>query len=253
MISEQETRGMLVDFFNATGCTIEESTEEIRVQLTEEIDKKIMNRPFYWKYIEATHAQGQPAFLTLATTKQDNAIYVHSGSALWQKIVIAIQQLGAYVQMYEKSDASYLTPWLGLNVTVAYLCDRTKEELHALGMNLMTGEVRSNFHAYVLSKELTATAQPHQFCVRPVIAPLKGVERLLQLIERDLEQENHQWAYEATKRWQKEQRMLDFFYENTAGKPDMYYIDKEALQERYKTEITLSVSSGGMFYLNGEG
>ena len=42
-------------FFIENNCAIlRENDHYINVQLTVEMDKKIMNRPFYWKYVEST-------------------------------------------------------------------------------------------------------------------------------------------------------------------------------------------------------
>ena len=37
-----------------------EEDHYLTVQLTVDIDKRIMNRPFYWQYVEATNSEPNP-------------------------------------------------------------------------------------------------------------------------------------------------------------------------------------------------
>ena len=54
----QQIHQYVRQFFNENNCTIlRESEHFVQVQLTVEMDKKIMNRPFYWKYVESTGAE----------------------------------------------------------------------------------------------------------------------------------------------------------------------------------------------------
>ncbi len=57
MIAEQ-IHHYLRTFFIETNCKIEDETSDyLTVQLTADIDKRIMNRPFYWQFIESTKAE----------------------------------------------------------------------------------------------------------------------------------------------------------------------------------------------------
>lgn len=48
-------------FFTANQCDItEEQNGKMSVQLTVEMDKALMNRPFYWQYVETTGKVGEP-------------------------------------------------------------------------------------------------------------------------------------------------------------------------------------------------
>ena len=123
----------------------------LTVQLTIEMDKKIMNRPFYWKYLESTDGVPSPAQLTLITDKNKlvediKGEVVHFGSPRLSQLFQATKEMGSFVQMYEQiydkfDSQTILTPWLGVNYKISYYSDQTKETLYSLGINLMTGDV----------------------------------------------------------------------------------------------------------------
>ena len=147
----QQVHRYLKTFFQETHCQIlNDNNYSMTVQLTIDIDKKIMNRPFYWKYIEATNSTPSPAQLTLITdqhklVEQIKGEIVDFGTPRLNQLFQATNELGAYVKMYEKVDQlgaiTNLIPWLGVNFKVSYCSHQTKEMLYSLGINLMNGSV----------------------------------------------------------------------------------------------------------------
>ena len=58
----QQIHQLFTTFFKENNCQILNDHDHfINVQLTIEMDKKIMNRPFYWKYLESTGGEPNPA------------------------------------------------------------------------------------------------------------------------------------------------------------------------------------------------
>lgn len=67
-MQQHEIRRFVERYFAANGCTLLEANDDyMTVQLTPEMDKELMNRPFYWHYIERTGGVPQPMQLTLIT------------------------------------------------------------------------------------------------------------------------------------------------------------------------------------------
>ncbi|GLC88105.1 YqhG family protein [Lysinibacillus piscis] len=253
----QQIHQYLRQFFLESNCAILQDTiDYLTVQLTGEIDKKIMNRPFYWQYIEATNSEPAPATITCITNPAENSIggvKVHFGSPILHRIFHATRELGSYVQLYETVDDSLgqiiLTPWLAINYKVSYCCDCTKETLYSLGINLLTGVMKENFQDSIAIRDLDIEPADHIFHVQPIIKPLRGVERLNAAIQAIIAQEDHKWADEAWRRWQRDQRVLDYFYEDIEEKPEHYVLEKKALAERYTAKIKVDIVNGGVFYL----
>ncbi|MCY1181328.1 Bacterial protein YqhG [compost metagenome] len=142
-----------------------------------------------------------------------------------------------------------LTPWLGVNFKVSYCCDRTKEMLYSFGINLLTGVIKEGFHERICSSDFNIEPEENVFHVQYIIKPARALERLKATIDSIIEQDDHSWATEAQKRWQRDQRVLDYFYEDIEDKPECYEIERKALEEQYEAKIKIEVINGGLFYL----
>ena len=182
-----------------------EENHYLTVQLTIDIDKRIMNRPFYWQYVEATNSEPNPAqvtFITNQTAMAGNLFgeAIHYGST-FKSDIFSYKELGAYVQLFEKVDRDMgqviLTPRLGVNFKVSYCCDRTKEMLYSFGINLLTGVIKEGFHERICSSDFNIEPEENVFHVQYIIKPARALERLKATIESIIEQDDHSWATEA--------------------------------------------------------
>lgn len=255
----QQVQSYLVHFFRENDCPIISNDDHyITVQLTIDMDKKIMNRPFYWQYLESTNGVPNPAQLTLITdqNKLDEDIkgeIVHFGSPRLTQLFQVTNELGAFVQMYERVDKlgtrTILTPWLGVNYKVSYYSDQTKEMLFSLGINLMTGNVVDGFQELLKGMNLDSIMSEDIFHLPYIIKPLRALERLDLVIENLIQQDDHTWAEEAKGRWRKDQEVLEFFYEGVENKPECYEMEKKAMEEQYEPKIKMEIVNGGLFYL----
>lgn len=254
----QQIHHYVQQFFEENNCPIlSEHAHYLIVQLTKEMDKKIMNRPFYWQYIESTGDKAVPAQLTFITNK--NALeekivgeVLHFGAPRLSQLFNVTKEMGSFVRMYEhneKQDQLVLTPWLVINYKVSYYSHRTKETIHSLGMNLMTGEVFKEFQENLFSKNLQPTAPRQAFSLPYTIKPMNAVERLDAILENYILQDDHSWVGKAKERLEKEKLVLDFFYEDVDEKPARYKQEREALKKQYEAKIHIDVINGGLFYI----
>ncbi|MFC6040735.1 YqhG family protein [Paenisporosarcina macmurdoensis] len=256
----QQIHGYLQKFFVENKCDIIKSNNHyMTVQLTIEMDKKIMNRPFYWKYLENTDGVPNPAILTFITdqNKLDEDIkgeVVHFGSPRLNQLFQTTKKLGAYVQMYEKvlynaKTKTILTPWLGVNYKVSYYSDQTKEMFNSLGINLITGNMIDGFQEWISGVDLDSTMSDDAFKITYIIKPLRALERLDAAIENIIQKDNHTWADEAKIRWKKDREVLEYFYEGVENKPECYEMEKTAMDQQYEARIKVEIVNGGLFYL----
>lgn len=255
----QQVHQYLRAFFTENNCPIlNEHDYYMIVQLTVDMDKKIMNRPYYWHYLESTDGEPNPAQLTLITdqNKIEEAIrgeIVHLGSPRLHQLFEVTRELGSYVQLFEVvqsvSSSSTLTPWLGINYKVSYFCDRTKEMLYSFGLNLMTATLIEDFQEMLKGKNFVSEMPEDIFCLPYIIKPIRGLERLNALIEEIILKDDHSWEEEAKKRWKMDQELLEHFYEELEDKPNSYEIEKKSLEEQYQSKIKIEIINGGLFYL----
>ncbi|MGL4821145.1 MAG: YqhG family protein, partial [Bacilli bacterium] len=148
-MQQHEISNFLVQFFEATGCTVtKHSPTDFDVQLTIAMDKELMNRPFYWHYLEKTGGAPQPAVLRFTTnseheyTPDQRVEYVHFGSPRLHAIFQKTLELGRCVMMYEKvicTSPTSLEPWLCCNFKVSYESTVKKDEWYSLAVHLISG------------------------------------------------------------------------------------------------------------------
>ncbi|MFJ7825982.1 YqhG family protein [Psychrobacillus sp. NPDC096623] len=255
----QQVQQYLRTFFSENNCQIVADTDHyLTVQLTIDMDKRIMNRPYYWKYVETTGGVPSPTQLTLITdqTKLNDNVrgeLVYFGSPRLGQLFQATHEMGAFIEMFEQVEETInrpiLTPWLGVNYKVSYYSNQTKEMLHSLGINLMNGHITTDFHATLGDMNIAPTKAKNAFLLPYIIKPVRGLERLDGVVENLIQQDDHSWADLAKKRWQRDIRVLEFFYEGVEDKPECYEMEKKALQQQYEARIKIEIINGGLFYL----
>ncbi|PUB11966.1 YqhG family protein [Paenisporosarcina sp. OV554] len=256
----QQIHGYLEKFFTENNCDIIIGNDHyMTVQLTIDMDKKIMNRPFYWKYLENIDGVPNPAKLTFITDQNQleeeiKGEVVHFGSPRLNQLFQTTKKLGSYVQMYERvldnpKTKTILTPWLGVNYKVSYYSDQTKEMFHSLGINLITGNMIDSFQEWISGVDLDSTMSKDAFNITYIIKPLRALERLDGAIENIIQRDDHTWADEAKMRWKKDREVLEYFYEGVENKPECYDMEKEAMDQQYEARIKIEIINGGLFYL----
>ncbi|WOV83841.1 YqhG family protein [Sporosarcina jeotgali] len=257
---QQEIHQYIQQFFNENKCRVlDESDEHLTVQLTIDMDKRIMNRPFYWSYVESGGVEPNPAKLTLITNPSQFATSMagerlHFGSPRLHQLFQVTKEQGAFVQLYEKPGSGQtsqvtLTPWLGVNYKITYSSDRTKESLYSLGMNLMNGAVIDGFQESVRKLELAPSVSANTYYLPYIIPPVRALDRLEDVMENVVNQDDHTWVDEAKQRQVKDLRVLDYFYTGVEDVPESYHIEKKAIEEQYETTIRIEIINGGLFYL----
>ncbi|PIC76784.1 hypothetical protein CSV74_09405 [Sporosarcina sp. P19] len=246
-------------FFKENDCEILHGNEHyLTVQLTIDMDKRIMNRPFYWRYIESVNEIPNPAQLTLITDMQQlhngmRGEVIHLGSPRLHQLFQVTKEMGQFVKMYERivgtNNQVVLTPWVGVNYKVSFTSHQTKEMLYSVGINLMTGAVVKEFQETISMLDLSDQSSEQVFHLPYIITPVRALDRLDAVITQVIEGEDLTWVEEAEKRWRKDQAVLDYFYEGQEPKPECYEMEKQAMEERFKPRISVDVVNGGLFYL----
>lgn len=256
-MQQHEIQHFLESYFSENNCTIiSNTTGKLVVKLTPALDKMLMNRPFYWHYIEKTGGTPEPATLTLLTKKLKNETgeFIHVGSPRLHQIINTAKEGSRFLRMYEdvrvENDAPYipLNPWLNLTMKVSFLCDRKRDMLYSLGLDLITGQIYEHFFSKVAQRTLTPKLPDYCFPLTPLIKPQSGINRLKNHLLMKIKKTDHQWAIDANKRWQADLDLLERFYEDQE-KTDVYANEKEALKIQYEPKINIEVISGGIFHL----
>lgn len=246
----------LVQYFQANDCDIVWNRDGLlKVKLTTDLDKLLMNRSFYWHYIEKIGGIPETTTLSLKTIQSDEeGEFVHFGSPRLHQIFSSTRKLAPYIRLYHHAEqkttsSSPLAPWIGVNMKVSYQCDLKRDRFLSLGLHLINGTIVTDFHDQLDALVLTPKIPDFCYTLAPMIKPLSGLRRLEAFIQQGIQSEEHQWAALANERWQDNQKLLDHFYEDEEEKPTAYSKEKVALKELYEPKITIQIINGGLFYL----
>ena len=260
-MQQHQIHNYLERYFNANESPIlENGNGHLHVQLSIDLDKELMNRPFYWHYLEKIGGTPQPMKMTLITDQEKapgdlRGELVHFGSPRLHQIFNSTKKFGGFIRLYEEietigNSSTPLQPWLNINVKISYQCDRKKDVIMSLGLNLINGQVVPEFFEKLSERNLTPKIPDYCFKLSPLVTPRSGLLRLEKIIRTYVEEQDDKWAIDARKRWDEDLHLLNHFYEEHEEKPESYHIEKEALKSQYEPKIIVHVINGGMFYLN---
>jgi hypothetical protein len=259
-VQQQEIHNFLERYFTANNCELlENNSGYMTVQLTIDLDKELMNRPFYWHYLEKTGGVPNPMKLTFVTNSQQapdtiKGEVIHFGSPRLHQIFQSTKNLAGFIRLYENSNSIYgvqtpLIPWIGLNMKISYQCDRKRDVFHSIGLQLINGRMVEDFHEKLLKLSMKSKIPDYAYTLSPLIKPGSGINRIQSFINNRIEQEDQKWAEDARTRWKKDLDLLHHFYEDAEEKSESFETEKLALQEQYEPKINISVVNGGLFYL----
>lgn len=258
-MQQQEIHNFLLEYFQANDCEIlENTTGYITVQLTMELDKELMNRPFYWHYLEKTGGIPNPSKLTFITNQKETpdnikGETIYFGSPRLHQIFDSTKHLASYIRLYEDHHQLHkqtpLLPWLCMNVRISYQCDRKRDIFKSIGLQLINGQMVEDFHDLLQQIPLTPKIPDYSFTLSSLVKPKSGMSRIETYLKSVINLDDHTWAEEARKRWNQDLRLLDHFYEDMEEQNESYETEKKALQEQYEPKITISFINGGLFYL----
>ncbi|WP_152656204.1 YqhG family protein [Oceanobacillus sp. CFH 90083] len=245
----------LTNYFETKQCTILSREQgQIHIQLTEEMDKELMNRPFYWHYIKKIGREGEPQTLRLITDKEktnEPGEWIHFGSPRLHQIINKLIEKERYTRLFEQvrtSENTPLYPWLVVNIKISYLGVQHKDEIFSVGLQLLHGHMTSNMMDFLENMTLDRSISDYCYTLTPMITPKSGFLRIQNLLRQHVQNQDNAWAVTSIKQLETEKATLKHFYEDELDHP-RYLEELEALEKRFKPRITFQVINGGIFYL----
>ncbi|QRG69759.1 YqhG family protein [Brevibacillus choshinensis] len=229
-MQEQQVRQFVERYLASFSAHIVETHPDyLTVKLPVEVDKDIGNRPFYWSWVEKMNIAYQPLMLTFAFHPDRmpeglRAEYLHLGAARMQQIFESTKKHGRFLCMYEQKPASPspsrrstpLVPWLGLNLKVSLLCDKKRDILLYLGINMHDPRIVQDFTSFLFRLPLSPTIPDYFYTMDRRITVEQALAMAEQEVNAVLEQEDQNWAAEARSRLQEELEILAAYYEELA-------------------------------------
>ncbi len=266
ILEQQDIHNYLERFFTLNKCTLQDNTKgKLTVTLTEQLDRILMNRPFYWEYIKKIGQQGEPATLTFISDpalREEDGEWIHFGSPRLHQIFRSQLQEGKFTYLYENVEKQPLKPWLVMNIQINYKGKQNKNEILSIGLQLINGaivipfmEKIKNIPAFSCSTMIS----DYCFTISPIIKIPSGYKRIEQYVLNYLDNIDTKWAEETYEFYMKEKEILDHFYhsylkniEDNEEKSEItarYEKELEDLENRLLPKMETEVINGGIFYL----
>ncbi|UOQ85992.1 YqhG family protein [Gracilibacillus salinarum] len=245
----------LTEYFVLHDCEIiQENQTELEVKLTRELDQVLMNRPFYWHYMDKLGRDGDPMSIQLDTSlekKENQKEWIHYGSPRLHQIFQHIQQNARFTILYEETNGqskTSLMPWLIVNVMIHYCGKQKREAIYSIGVHLINGAIQTNMMERVDHLSFSRQMTDYSYTISPIIKPVSGFRRAYQYVENHLFIEDFHWVEEAKKTLQEELELLEYFYQQKDN-VELLTKERERLSERLEPKINLEVINAGLFYL----
>src|SRR5690625_3946610 len=125
----------ITTFFQQHDCDVNIMADGVfDIQLTEKIDRAIMNRPFYWHYVQATGRVGEPQRLRLRTNldnDSDEGEWIHFGTPRMNDLCQFLEKTSRFIRVFEQINVQGQTPlhpWLIINGNISYKGKQIREE-----------------------------------------------------------------------------------------------------------------------------
>lgn len=240
-------------YFKAHNCTVHEKENgRLDIELNEEVDKKLMNRPFYWHYMKSMNQKGVPQTLQFGInqmTQKNGVEPIHFGSLRFQQLVDDLTRTKQIVHGFERVDTDVQTalyPWLIMNIKISYIGMQSKDEIFSLGLQLISGKIVVHMMEKLQEVPIESTISPMCYVLSPMITHVSGSKRIERILDTYLEEQDHEWAIHSMDALEEELQLIHTFYEEeTADQLN----EIEMVRKRYKPRIVFNVISGGVVYL----
>lgn len=255
MMTIENLNMFLQKYFSSHHCKILSNNNGVlTVQLTEAMDKALMNRPFYWHYINRIDQKGEPFTLTLITNpnkRYKKGEWIHFGSTRLHQIINHLKQNEVFTQLFQTIDTNSHTalyPWLLTNIKVSYIGMQKKDELFSIGLNLINGQMKLEMMEKLCQYSFSMNISDYCYPLSSLIKLSDGFSRITKIIEDYLKNQSHEWAIDSLQELEDEINLVEQFYDIDADEMKLQR-EKEDIKKRYKPRISYKVVNGGVFYL----
>lgn len=195
---------------------------------------------------------------------------LHYGSRRLEQLFAAARRGGRFVCLFQQPDEQALhpydslpvTPWLAVNVKVSFVCDMKREELHAFGVSLVSGDIVESFFDRLKGLRLTPRLPQHIHVAGASVTLKRAAGIIEQTLERKLKTYDYGWAAAANERLKEELAQLAHYYEpllEQAGEEErpqieeQYRARREEMHWQLSPRVIAEVVNAGIFHLSGLG
>lgn len=251
----------LKSYFLTHNCDVtQKGHAQLSIALTEELDKVLMNRPFYWHYIKSIGKEGEPMDLSLITNPNEaeeengDGEWIHFGSPRLQRIFAHLHENNKFTKLFQvikTNQHTPLYPWLLINIKISYQGKHKKEEIFSIGLQLVNGSMKVDMMRLLEDEALDLTISDFCYPLSPIIKIKSGFLRIESVIDDYIKNQSHEWAADSLTALEEELTLLEHFYvQDDEESIKQQEKEKEEIIERYTPSITYEAINGGIIYLS---
>lgn len=188
------------------------------------------------------------------------------GCSRLKQIFAAAKQGGRCVFLFEDPGLRQRTtlfpatyePWLGVCFKLEFCCDIKREELHFMGISLLSGGIDEAFSSRLQSKQLLPRL-PENVSIEPSsLSVAEGKDALEGRLRDKIASYDISWAEAASERLNDELELIDAYYKELLNDPDeerkqeasaQYESRRGEIRWQYEPRIVVSVVNYGIFHL----
>lgn len=211
-----------------------ESSDELSVTFSEEADRVLARRPFYWAFIDRTGTPAQPMSAVL------RAAEMAYPSPFLTDMINDINERGKFVQCFEvvpPGGIPQFETWLNCVITIRCEGSSAMRMCEVVGLSLFSGSVQPNFLDWLGDRAVQAH-HPITFH-SPTIVTMEQARGILQtFIGEQLSALNLTWAIDAYSNYEKECAI--------ASGHEVRLLECEA---QLRPKIEVDVRAAGLFHL----
>lgn len=194
--------------------------------------------------------------------QRDDVTY---GSRRLEQLFQVVKEGGRFVQMFEEPGAAARGPasvaytsWLGVNLKVEFLCDMKRDELHSIGVDLLTGQLVTGFHEKLLEKKLSPRFPVNSHIPRQQLTITRARGIVEQYLEKLLKHTDHTWAEEAHERMADEVAQVDGYYldfletceeDKKEAATAQWESRRQEMEWQYRPRVQVTAINCGIFHL----
>ncbi|RPF55643.1 YqhG family protein [Aquisalibacillus elongatus] len=256
-MNQAEIHEFLIDFFYKRKATIEYNEQGIlKVKLTEELDKRLMNRPFYWQYVKKLGYQGDPmtvTFISDENKKEEKGEWIHYGSPRLEQLFQVIREEGQYTELYQSANSNKrqaLHPWLICNLIVRYQGAYTHEEPVSIGVYLINGTMRFKMMDEIMNKDFLTTIPDFCYKIPPIISKNRAIKMINQELSDRIKTKSKTFEQESIELYEKEINMTNQLFQGRDEEDGTLKQNiEQQIQDRLYPKVHLNLVNYGVFYM----
>ncbi|WP_166786860.1 YqhG family protein [Jeotgalibacillus salarius] len=158
----KEAYRLVIEYLKSNGAIVTESANKAAVQLSEQLDRKFMNRPFYWHYRDALNQSGDPLQIMLVdspdTSNHKGFTQLNYDHPIFQSMLASAQEENRFYTAYEKAENQRdLFPWIHLQLTTGIIPPGPASIRIDSRISLTTGLILMNSHEKIPDLHLFET------------------------------------------------------------------------------------------------